>query len=194
MEFKGMKHWAIAGVLTVALAACSENGDTPRVGDPAEENLESVTDEVAATVDCTRNPVQVTEAWVRVNPVPNRPAAGYMTLIAADGCADRLTAAASADAGRVELHNHEMTDGIMRMVKVDGIDVPPGQTVELQPGGLHLMLFDITVTPEDADSIPLVLTFEKAGAVNATAVLETLSSVPVPEKSRSDKDGDHGNN
>ena len=199
---KMVKNWLLAGVLVGGLAACAqdepasesaEDAAAATTSDAPSSDVssaahygESVTDEVAKTVDCTKHPIEIDGAWVRMNPAPNRPAAGYMSLIATEGCTDTLTAASSPDAGRIELHDHQMTDGIMRMVKVPGIDIPDGQTVQLAPGGLHLMLFDMTVTPEETDTIPLVLTFENAGDINATAVLETFSTVPVPEK-----DGDH---
>ena len=79
---------------------------------------------------------------------------------------DRLISAESPSAGRVELHEMVMQNDVMKMRKIsDGIAIPAGQTVELKSGGLHLMFMDVAKPFAEGDSIPVTLTFEKAGAV-----------------------------
>ncbi|WP_438748202.1 DUF1775 domain-containing protein [Pararhizobium sp. O133] len=79
---------------------------------------------------------------------------------------DVLLSAESPAAGRVELHEMTMQNDVMKMRKLeDGIAVPAGQTVELRSGGLHLMFMDVTRPFAEGDTVPVTLTFEKAGKV-----------------------------
>ncbi|MCV9960493.1 DUF1775 domain-containing protein [Pararhizobium sp. BT-229] len=80
---------------------------------------------------------------------------------------DRLISAESPAAGRVELHEMTMQNEVMKMRKLeDGIVIPAGETVELKSGGLHLMFLEVAKPFAEGDSIPLTLTFEKAGKVD----------------------------
>ena len=58
-----------------------------------------------------------------------------------------------------------MDGGLMKMRAVKGIDLKPGATVELRPGGYHVMLEDLKQPLKEGDHVPLVLTFEKSGAL-----------------------------
>lgn len=103
--------------------------------------------------------------------------AGYMTLINRGRAADRLVGAACARASRVELHTHIREGDMMRMRRVDGgVPVPAGQTVRFESGGLHLMIFGVTGTLVEGDTVPLTLRFERAGAVQIVAMVENRSS------------------
>ena len=89
-------------------------------------------------------------------PLPGRTvSAGYFSVTNQSEEAVRLVAAHSAWFGKVELHQHTMIDGMMRMAKVDAIDVAPGHTVHLQPGGLHLMLFHPSQSLELGQQVPV---------------------------------------
>lgn len=103
--------------------------------------------------------------------------AAYFTL--QSGAPDRLIAASSPVAERVELHAHVTgPDGLMGMRQVEGgIEVTPGQPVVLQPGGLHLMFFNVTEELSASQVARVVLTFEQAGAVEA---LLTVGDPGVP--------------
>jgi copper(I)-binding protein len=80
---------------------------------------------------------------------------------------------ASADiAGRVELHTMSMDGNVMRMRQVDSIDIPAGKTVELKPGGLHVMFMDIKTPLKTGASFPLTLKFEKAGDVKVNVAVQ----------------------
>ncbi len=85
--------------------------------------------------------VEVENATVRL-PLPGKTlSAGYFSLRNTDNLDKVLVAVSSPQFGLIELHQHKMKDGMMQMVSVDNIQVAAGQTVHLQPGGLHLMLF-----------------------------------------------------
>ena len=79
--------------------------------------------------------------------------------------ADALVAAELPVAARAELHTHIKDGDVMRMRQVSSIDVPAGGTVNLQPGGLHIMLIDLKEPLRQGETFPLTLTFAKAGKV-----------------------------
>jgi periplasmic copper chaperone A len=107
--------------------------------------------------------LQILHAWARPTVAGQAAGGGFLTLRGA-AAADRLVgAAAPAVAERVELHSMRMEGDVMRMREVSAIDVPAGQTVELKPGGLHLMFMGLKAPLKEGDSVPLTLRFEKAG-------------------------------
>jgi hypothetical protein len=119
-------------------------------------------------------------AGLRVESAVARPPPGGQTTGAAflvirnDADApDRLIAAASPAAASIELHTHRDDNGVMRMERVDGIDIPARSAVVFEPRGLHLMLFGFA--PQGAD-VPVTLTFERAGAVTTTFAIEAPSA------------------
>lgn len=107
--------------------------------------------------------------------IPSRPAAAFFT-VRNKGEADRLLEASSPAFARVELHGHVMKDGVVRMFKKDGVEVPAGGAAPLQSGGDHVMLFDPARPLKVGDSFPLTLTFEKGGAVEVMVKVEPLQA------------------
>jgi copper(I)-binding protein len=77
---------------------------------------------------------------------------------------DRLIAAKGDLAAKIELHTHVQENGVVRMRRLEGgIDLPAGKTVELKPGGLHIMLIDLKTPLQEGARPALTLVFEKAG-------------------------------
>lgn len=96
--------------------------------------------------------------------------AAYLTLRNAGAETERLLQASSPAADRVSLHVSLMEGGTMRMRPVDRLDIPAGETVTMEPGsGLHLMLEGLHEPLRDGASVPMTLTFERAGAVQVAA-------------------------
>lgn len=129
----------------------------------------------AAAAPAARGAVtQVQAAWARPT-VQGQAAGGGFLKIVGGAQPDKLVAASSPVAGRVELHTMRMDGDVMRMRQVESIEVGAGQTVELKPGGLHVMFMDLKAPLKSGSSFPLILRFEKAGeltvdvAVQATA-------------------------
>ena len=89
---------------------------------------------------------------------------GYLTLENKGGD-DRLLSATAGVSGAVELHSMSMDGDVMRMRQVDAIALPAGQTVELKPGGLHIMFVGLKAPLKAGDRFPMKLKFEKAGEV-----------------------------
>lgn len=115
--------------------------------------------------------VDVKDAWVRTS-VPGQKATGaFMKLTAKDGA--KLVAASSPVAGVTEVHEMKMEGDIMRMKAVaGGLDLPAGKTVELKPGGYHVMLMDLKAALPKDSTIPLTLVFKDAKGVESRLELK----------------------
>jgi hypothetical protein len=107
---------------------------------------------------------QVNDAWARPTVEGQRGGGGFLKITGGPQ-ADRLLGASSAVAKTVELHQMSHEGGVMRMRAVDAIEVPAGATVELKPGGLHLMFIDLRSPLAVGSEFAVELRFEKAGVV-----------------------------
>lgn len=111
----------------------------------------------------------ISNGWSRATPGGAKIGSGYLTIVNKGTTGDKLLSGVSAVSGKVELHEMTMNKGVMTMRPLaEGLPVGPGQTVQLAPGGLHLMLTDLKAPLKQGDKVPLTLQFEKAGAVNVT--------------------------
>lgn len=112
------------------------------------------------------NALMIDKAWTRATPPGAKVAGGFVTIMNHGKEADRLTGGSFALSKRVEVHEMTMTDGVMRMNEVKGgIEIAPGATVELKPGGYHLMFMELTDQPQQSEPVKGTLHFEKAGDV-----------------------------
>jgi periplasmic copper chaperone A len=128
---------------------------------------------LAATAAQAQNAVKVEKVWARPTVAGQSGGGGFLTLTGG-AAADRLLSASAGVSKAVELHKMEMDGNVMRMRPVDGIDVPAGATVMLQPGGLHIMFIGLNKTLKAGDSFPMTLKFEKAGEVKVDVKVTTM--------------------
>jgi len=120
----------------------------------------------------------------RINPpLPGQTTGVAFFRLDNHGTEDRLLAVTSPISGRVELHNHTEEDGVMKMRRVDGVDLPHGAVVELKPGSYHVMMFDTELSV--GDEAVLTLDFETREDLTVVAPV-----VMRGEKSKGDSD--HG--
>ncbi|HET8996575.1 MAG TPA: copper chaperone PCu(A)C [Acetobacteraceae bacterium] len=117
-----------------------------------------------------REELQVRHAWSRPA-MAGRTGVIYLT-ITDHGAADRLVGAHSAVARKAELHETIDDHGIMKMRAVPSLAIPANGTVTLKPGGYHIMLVGLKHALHAGDSVPLTLTFAKAGKREAMAMVE----------------------
>jgi hypothetical protein len=82
--------------------------------------------------------------------------------------ADRLVAAKSPVADRVEIHNSIMKDGIMKMMQMEELVIPAGEMVMLKPGGFHVMLMGLKKPLTEGTDFPVTLDFAHAGKITVT--------------------------
>ena len=100
---------------------------------------------------------------------PTAMAGGGFLTISNTGTSDDVLIGVRADFPRVELHTTAFEGDIARMVHVDAIPVPMGETVTLEPGGMHVMFMGLQGNPLTAgDTIAATLIFEQAGEVPVT--------------------------
>ncbi len=120
--------------------------------------------------------VDVKDAWVRTS-VPGQKATGaFMKITARDGA--RLVSASSAAAGVTEVHEMKMDGNVMKMRAVEGgLELPAGKTVELKPGGYHLMLMDLKAALPKDSTVPLTLVFKDAKGVESKVELKVPVAV-----------------
>jgi len=103
--------------------------------------------------------VTVTEPYARAVPPGQPNSAVFMHLNNQGSDALKLVAASSPAAKVVELHTHTNDQGVMKMRRIDAIDLPTTTDVELRPGGLHVMLIGLTQDLNIGDEIELTLTY-----------------------------------
>lgn len=109
--------------------------------------------------------VTIHDAWARPSPSPMMKAGAAYAVIENAGAADRLVAARSDAADRVELHTHIREGDIMRMRQVPDIPVPAHGDVALKPGGYHVMLMELRGPLTEGKNISVTFVFEKAGEI-----------------------------
>lgn len=108
----------------------------------------------------------ITQPWSRATPAGAKVAGGYLTIENKGTAPDRLVSGAGDIAGKVEIHEMAMNNGVMTMRPLDkGLVIEPGKTVKLAPGGYHVMLMDLKGPLKEGDKVPMTLQFEKAGKV-----------------------------
>lgn len=115
--------------------------------------------------------LQAEDAWVRAAPPGVTMLAGYLTLRNTGEAPVRLTGVSSPDFARVELHRSVLEDGLARMRPVDGLVLPAGGEVRLEPGGYHLMLIQPVRTLAPGDSVQLRLRFSDGTDLRVNARL-----------------------
>jgi periplasmic copper chaperone A len=121
--------------------------------------------------------VQVVKAWTRATPPGASVAAGYLLLKNNAASADRLISVSSAAAARVETHVTVRDGSISRMREVKGYDIPAGGSLELKPGGAHLMFVDVKAPFRQGDKIAATLRFQRAGEVKAEFQVEGMGAM-----------------
>jgi copper(I)-binding protein len=110
--------------------------------------------------------LKIGHPWTRPTPNGAPTAAGYLTVTNSGAQADRLLGGSSPLVNRIEVHQMSMDGAVMRMRELkDGLALPPGATVRLEPGGYHLMLVGPKAPFKVGDHIPATLKFARAGAI-----------------------------
>lgn len=130
--------------------------------------------------DYKAGPLVLNHPWSRATPGSARVAAGYLKITNTGAQPDRLLGGTSPLAVRVEVHEMSTADGVMRMRPLDaGLEIKPGETVELRPGSIHLMFEQITEPFRAKNRVPATLAFERAGPVEVLFNVEPIGA-PAP--------------
>lgn len=124
---------------------------------------------LAAGVASAQAPLTVSGAWVRES-VPGAPATAAYAVVENPGATEvQIVGAATEAAAKVELHEMIRSGDMMKMSPVKSIAVPAKGKVELRPGGLHVMLFELKKPLKEGDTIPLTFTTSTGATIKTMA-------------------------
>ena len=128
--------------------------------------------------------MRIDHPWARASAPGMVMGAAYMSLTNTGGVRDELIAASSPASASADLHSTIIVDRLIKMRNVQGIVVPPGKVIRLEPVGLHVMLIDLHAPLRIGTTFPLTLQFRRAGRVTVDVVVEQgpggVEAKPVP--------------
>jgi periplasmic copper chaperone A len=134
----------------------------------------------AAAQEFKAGALEIDQPWSQATPKGAKVAAGYLTIKNTGTEPDRLVGVTSPAAGKSEIHEMSMDKGVMKMRPVPGgVEIKPGETVELKPGSFHIMMTGLKNPIERGKPFKASLTFEKAGPVEVEfAVVAAGAAAP----------------
>jgi copper(I)-binding protein len=122
--------------------------------------------------------IEIVQPWSRATPSTAPSAGGFLTLTNKGDAPDRLVAIESPAAKQTEIHEMKMDGAVMRMRQLEnGVVLPPGQTVELKPGGYHVMFMGLKAPFVKDQTVPATLVFEKAGRLDIEFQVDALGAI-----------------
>ncbi len=127
--------------------------------------------------------IKVEGGWARAMPLMEEEGGGstnsavYFLLRNEGGETDRLTGGETDAAAAVQIHQSRIVNDVMRMQRVDGLDIPAGDAVELRPGGLHIMLSGLTRSLVEGEEIDLTLHFRRSGELVVTVPIRLFGGM-----------------
>lgn len=137
---------------------------SPRIVVAALAFLLAAASENPGFIDDSRvRTVTIERPWARDSAGRTRSGVAYLTIVNGGVARDRLLKVTSPSARSAALHRSVRRDGIARMRPVPSVEIAPGESVVLEPGGLHIMLMGLTAPLKQGQSISLSLVFERAG-------------------------------
>jgi copper(I)-binding protein len=149
-----MKPFIAAMLLTASLAATSSFAHDYRLGS-----------------------IEIVQPWSRATPSTAPSAGGFLKLTNKGTAPDRLIAIETPAAKQAELHEMKMDGAVMRMRELEnGVALPPGQTVELKPGGYHVMFIGLKAPFVKDQKVSATLVFEKAGRIDVEFQVDALGA------------------
>jgi copper(I)-binding protein len=123
-----------------------------------------------------RDGLRIEHPYARPTPPGARTGGAYLMIDNRGNEPDRLLRVATPAAGAAEIHSMTMEGNVMRMRAVAAVEIPAHATTALKPGGYHVMLMDLKQPLVAGETIPLSLTFAKAGRIDVTARVEPPES------------------
>jgi hypothetical protein len=122
---------------------------------------------VAWATDYNVGPIQITAPWARATPKGASAGAAYMTITNTGKTPDKVSCVSSDASAECQIHTMTMDNGVMQMRPVEGgLEIKPGETVTLKPGGFHMMLVNLKHPLEQGNTIKATLKFDTAGSVD----------------------------
>ena len=121
----------------------------------------------ARAADYDVGAIHIAQPWARATPKGASSGAGYMSVTNNGAAPDRLTCVSSDASAECQIHTLTMEAGVMKMRPAEGgLEIKPGETLMLKPGGLHLMFVGLKYALEQGKAVAAKLKFENAGTVD----------------------------
>ena len=134
----------------------------------------------ARAADYDVGSIHIAQPWARATPKGASAGAAYLTITNNGTAPDRVSCVSSDDSAKCQIHTMTMDNGVMKMRPVEGgLEIKPGQTVTLKPGGLHVMLVELKHPLEQGKAAEATFQFEKAGTVKVAFPVLALGA-PAP--------------
>jgi periplasmic copper chaperone A len=128
--------------------------------------LAQISTTAARAADYDVGSIHISQPWARATPKGAASAAAYMTLTNNGKTPDRVNCVSSDASAECQIHSMTMDNGVMVMRPVEGgLEIKPGETVTLKPGGFHMMLLNLKHPLEQGNSLQATLKFDSAGTV-----------------------------
>lgn len=125
---------------------------------------------LAASPLAAQAQVKAKDAWVRATVPAQKTTGAFMTLVSGEDV--KVVGASSPAAAKVELHASMSMGGVMQMHAMDSLALPTGKSVELKPGGMHVMLIGLKRQMKEGDKVPIALAIERKGGARARVEIE----------------------
>jgi len=152
------------------IAGCSDNAA------PQGQNPQASVEHM-----CQSSGIVVSDAWVRTSRAGQPTSAAYLKITNCGDADDALVAVAFDGAAAAELHATAMSaNAIATMTPTKTLALPAGQTVELAPGGAHIMLIGLTGALDEDDDPAMTLKFENADALTLNFEVRPMTGAPGP--------------
>lgn len=127
--------------------------------------------------DATVGSIDIQKAWSRASAGQAPNGAAFLTITNKGSKAEKLLGASATISKTAELHTHIKEGDVMKMRAVEAIEVPAGATVELKPGGDHVMFMGLSQQLKQGESFPLTLKFAGAGEVKVTVDIQAAGAM-----------------
>jgi copper(I)-binding protein len=133
----------------------------------------------AGALDYKLGALEIGQPWTRATPPTAPSGGGFLTVTNTGTTPDRLIAVKSPAADKVEIHEMKMDGNVMRMRELEkGIEIAPGATIDLKPGGFHIMFMGLKAPFAKDTKVPATLVFEKAGSIDVELLVQAMGAQP----------------
>ena len=141
---------------------------------------------VTSAEDFQAGSIHIRDPFSRALPPISKNGAVYLTLTNHGHLSDQLVGAATPIAEHAEMHTHRMEDGMMKMRKVDQVELPPHEEVVFAPSGNHIMLIGLSQVLKKGERFPLMLHFKEAGQTMVEVIIEAAGTTSATKRDHDD--------
>jgi periplasmic copper chaperone A len=140
----------------------------------------------AAAGDYDVGSIHISQPWLRATPKGAASGAGYMTLTNKGTAPDRVSCVSDDASTQCQIHSMTMECGVMKMRPVEGgLEIKPGESVTLKPGGNHMMFLSLKHPLEQGGTVKATLKFDRAGTIDVEYPVLAIGA-PAPGPSAAD--------